>query len=70
MCRLTEIVKVIGAREKAEKEKEVGQGEFPLFSPHKVALSHTADPVWEQLFCVTSSPWLASSLTPTTFRTL
>lgn len=45
MCRLTEIVKVIGAREKAEKEKEVGQGEFPLFSLHKVALFHTANPI-------------------------
>lgn len=49
MSHLTEIVKIIGAREKVEKEKEVGQGEFPLFSPHKVALSHAADPVWEQL---------------------
>lgn len=45
MSHLTEMVKIIGAREKAEKEKEVGQGEFPLFSPQKVALSHTADPV-------------------------
>lgn len=45
MSHLTEIVKKIGAREKGEGEGggAVGGGESPLFSPHKVALSHAAD---------------------------
>lgn len=73
MSHLTEIVEITGAREKEEKEKEVGRwaggGVSALQSPQGSPFP-CCRPSLGTAFCVTLSPWLTSSLTVTTFRTL